>query len=745
MDMKAIRILKFVLIFAVTSVAISVQGQRVKYKDLYPRLTGLDEDKAITVLNEYLFNDRDHPNANLRLALLYARKYKETDVLKEHLRALGYAKRTKLMFVKARALVDEKEVKKNKDYFTNVIDTIFEKKVDFSLIANRMNNEYFYVNAFLEKLPPIYYNFTKSVISYDRAKILYDGIIRKYRSMKELYLLFDESLDQQLSALKQSYDSTLIYLNNYRALTKEYNIGYNQVYVVRKIKTYRLDGLITQPNFLVEQIELWNYGQWVDDIHSMMGSAITDLRKDLANNENLLNKSLATISQSNILEATGFVKVDKELIFNLNKYDYLNPLVPLLQYKQNKQDFILKERYLNSLDTSSTMGLNGRLTYFTEMLYETKAADSSLSEIKKRINKEQIKRHEDFLKNYYNGVEGLENYLSAEKSYIKNLFTSVVEKVRTSVIPELKTSDSLKNKIQYKRQALPLYVVDNPYNSILINEFRTTHVKLNSDNSMYIAGVNILDKKINNVEVFVAKISPGKKIEWIKNYDVEIDSVGADANHKVGAMEVTKEGCVLVINSFGFDSATVVNSFVYLDEKGSEIITKRLENDLFPRFINYDESSSSFVLTFWGEELDTSIEEKYYMTAINLTSGGEQLWTSQFSLAGQINNVINLHDGYAFFGNFTYLKDQEGKEYKVNVGEGSTNPFLAKIDFKGNVKKVMPISWNTSLYFTDLYKVNDKNISLFGELGNLYQEQVSSNPFFIITNSDFEIIYSSLE
>jgi len=133
------------------------------------------------------------------------------------------------------------------------------------------------------------------------------------------------------------------------------------------------------------------------------------------------------------------------------------------------------------------------------------------------------------------------------------------------------------------------------------------------------------------------------------------------------------------------------------------------------------------------------------MTAINLTSGGEQLWASQFSLAGQIKNVINLHDGYAFFGNFTYLKDQEGKEYKVNVGEGSTNPFMAKIDFKGNVKKVMPISRNTSLYFTDLYKVNDKNISLFGELGNLYQEQVSSNPFFIITNSKLEIIYSSLE
>ncbi|MCZ6692466.1 MAG: hypothetical protein O6939_01050, partial [Bacteroidetes bacterium] len=108
-------------------------------------------------------------------------------------------------------------------------------------------------------------------------------------------------------------------------------------------------------------------------------------------------------------------------------------------------------------------------------------------------------------------------------------------------------------------------------------------------------------------------------------------------------------------------------------------------------------------------------------------------------------NVINLHDGYAFFGNFTYLKDQEGNEYKVNPGDGGTNPFMAKIDFEGNIKKVMPISHDTSLYFTDLYKVNDKNISLFGELGNLFQDEVSSNSFFIITNSDFEIIYSSLE
>ena len=739
------RIIKFVLIFAVTIVAISVQGQRVKYKDLFPQLNGLDEDKAIAALNEFLFTNRDHPNANLRIALLYARKYKETDVLKENLRAMEYAKRTKLMFVKAKALVDEKVVKKNNDYFINVIDTVFEKRADFSLIANRMNNEYFYVNTFLEKLPPIYYSFTKSVISYDRAKMLYDGIIRKYRSKKELYLLFDESLNQQLNLLKQSYDSTLIYLNNYRTLTKKYQIGYNQTYVVRKIETYRLDGLTTQPDFLVDKIELWNYGQWVEDIHSIMNTVITDLRKDLANNENLLNKSLATISQSNILEAIGFVKVDKELIFNLNKYEYLNPLVPLLQYKQNKQDFILKERYLNSLDTSSTIGLNGRLSYFTEMLYETKAADSSLSEIKKRINNEQISRHKDFLNKYYSGVEGLEKYLTTEESYIKNLFKSVAEKVRSSVILELKIKESLKRKIQYKRQALPLYVVDDPYESILINEFRTTQVKLNSDNSMYIAGINILDKKVGNVEVFVAKISPNTKLEWIKNYDVEIDSAGADANHKVGAMEVTREGCVIMINSFGFDSASVVNSFVYLDEKGSEIIAKRLETDLFPRFINYDENTSSFVMTFWGEELDTSIEENHNMTIINLTSSGEQLWTSQISLAGQIHNVINLHDGYAFFGNFTYLKDQEGKEYIVNAGDGGTNPFMAKIDFKGNVKKVLPISLHTSLYFTNMYKVNDKNISLFGELGNLNQEDVSSNPFFIITNSELEIIYSSLD
>lgn len=123
------RILKFVLIFAVTSVTISVQGQRVKYKDLYPRLTGLDEDKAITVLNEYLFNDRDHPNANLRLALLYARKYKETDVLKEHLRALEYAKRTKLMFVKAMALVDEKEVKKIRIILPMLLIQFLKKKL----------------------------------------------------------------------------------------------------------------------------------------------------------------------------------------------------------------------------------------------------------------------------------------------------------------------------------------------------------------------------------------------------------------------------------------------------------------------------------------------------------------------------------------------------------------------------------------------------------------------------------------
>ncbi len=109
-------------IFLLGLCSASAVGQ-VKYKDLAEEFPAMTRDELKNELKEFILQDLDHPNANFRLALLYAANYRTGDVLTHYEYAMANAEQV-LRFTKARQLCDQREVERNNEYYAPLFGTV---------------------------------------------------------------------------------------------------------------------------------------------------------------------------------------------------------------------------------------------------------------------------------------------------------------------------------------------------------------------------------------------------------------------------------------------------------------------------------------------------------------------------------------------------------------------------------------------------------------------------------------------
>ena len=699
-------------------------GQR--YRDVFPQVVGADDDYAFDILNSYLQTDPDNPNANLRIAKIYLSRYKQIDILREYERALALAEQAKYKLIKAKVTVTDKEVKKNDEYYIGILP---DGQLSYQAIATYIDTEYAAVEEFMEKLPPIYTEFTKSVEKYDQAVKSYAEIVGAHTSLKELYLLFDEDLGISLQALKVNYDSTKIYFDNYLKLREAYNVNaVNQNYSETPIKVYRLDGLVTQINFIQPQIMLWDYASWVDSVSVVVGSNISTLRADLIKNDKKLKEALVRVKTVEFPDSFKVVKVDKALIFNLMKYDYKNSLVPYLNYQEFKQTLIVDQKRKIYFDTAM-ITVDRKLAYFNDMMYSAKRADSIIHDFELKFNTTQLSRHQEFIDESFGSAESLKKYMGDEKVENKALFMSQVENIKSSILIS-DFADTAGIEVKHRKMIIPTFVVDKPVTELEVNYLQTQHILSSADESKYIAGHQITDPKLQNTEVAIAKLSAENKVIWFKSMDFEIDSAGADANHYLGDVRITSEGVIAIIRSIALDQSQVINTIIHLTSDGEVKFTKRIKTELFPRELLYDERSNLFILSFFGDNDMMDVKSNSELSVRGVNGLGDEVWHYDVAYSGNYLQMLTTQSQILLSGNYSLIKNEAGRTFSKPSG---TNGFIMSLDYSGALKKIKCYASDADYEITTFHKVSDRNLNLIGNKGE-----------HIIVDGSLENIYSSI-
>ncbi|REE00524.1 hypothetical protein [Marinoscillum furvescens] len=736
---------KYIILFLILT-GLGAHAQKLeKYEDVLPSILALPPSGALAQLKIYLAEEPDNASIYLQMAVIYETRYKNSDPIKDYAYKVGNAREALKAYAITERFITEKDVRKNEEHYFNFgqLDDKGRVEVEYDTISSHMAAMKEELQSFIDHAPTIYEKFTKSFSSYDRAHKKVSAILGQYTTFKDLYLLYGPEVDAQFEEIKTAYQNCLSFWEEYKAATQQFDIGYNQTLDIQPVKVYRLDGLESKINFLQDKVHIWDYAQWVDATREAINTEIDKLRTDLSAENIRLNQRLEQATPDFIRDQFEPLRVSKEVLFQLRKYDLNSVVEPIFLYKAKKHELIYQQLQSNQIDTTASADESRKLYLYGQMINRIKEADTLLANIDKKNTQESFEKYTDFIRMHYQNQSGIVEFAQTERNENQETKGQYVSQIRSRLV-SLLAADSLVEEIKHKRMEIPLneqLAVD--YEQLTADPI-TTHRFRNFDESQFIGGI-LKNEDEGKVQAYVAGITADNKVGWYNDYLLQIDSTaGYDSHTRVGAMQVIPGGLAVILHGTDTNN-THINHLLLLDEQGKPTLSRRLLLNQYPRTITYNERTNSLLVTYKGEDYISDIFQQSEMIIASYSILGDLQWQQRMSYKGEITSVTNLDDGYLVVGNFNELKGLDGKIQRAGNQNTDTKIFALKVQPDGALDDLKTIASVASSYSTITYKVSDDCINLFGMKGP-YEKllSITEEPEHIIITKDLEVLASSL-
>ncbi|MCV9388534.1 hypothetical protein [Reichenbachiella ulvae] len=660
-----------------------------KFKEVLPGILGSDPANAVAALKKYQQDDPEKASVYVQLSLVYYQRFADSDPLVGYKRAIANIKLAQEAQAMAKVYLNEKEVKRNEDEFLNFayFDEKGRMQVELDSIYNRFFVDSVKMAEYQAHVPPIYEAFTGSYMAYSRANQVYTQIMGRYKTLKELYLLYDEDIAKEFESLKKEYLRALELFDSYQSLIEEYHIGYDQSMEIRDIEVYRLDGLSVEINFLQEKIPIWNYAKWVDEINGYVDKDIQYLRMLMVQNEKLLNTKLARTPEDYMNKDFELFKVSKELLFNIRKYDLNSVVEPLFEYKSVNQKLLVENLKQENQAIEASSKLNPIYNY-GRMLYEIKRADTILNVASRRNTKESYERYQEFIDQFYQGIQGVNSFVNNERNKNQSAFNRYLELLKPEVLRDV-MGDSLKKEYSYKRKKIKDYVQMPTEELLSTGQPITTQIVENIDGSQYLGG-QVLDPQTGRVSAFVSRKEGNGRISWYQEINLSFEGESDLTDTEMTVLNDELSGCTFIVRSEHPETKDVKNTLLAFSDQGEQLFGKILEINKYPRTLNFVESLNSYVLVFYGDDREV-IGQLGDLTVTRLTSEGDVKWQQSRKLNGNVFGLVSTEDGFILAGNYKQIANKDGSVVSSTSSLGST--YLLKVNHSGD--------WAKERFFSD--------------------------------------------
>lgn len=740
--------MKKVLFFSVLSMSLlafnysSDAQKRVKYEDLLPGILNSEPGIGVADLENLVKEDPENPSMYLQLGLIYYKRFEESDPITNYKKAMANIQLAKEAFDNCERFLTEKDVKKNKEEYINF--AIYDEKGKFSvsldsiqknILGSRQNMDAFEIN-----MPGIYEDFTRSYTHYSKANRTFTRIISKHRSIKDLYLLYDDQMAQSFEEIKSNYLESLKFFKSYKEKINGYDIGYNQSIKVDTISIYKLDGLAVEINFLEQdEIPIWDYAKWVDDTKAYIDEHISALRLMMIENEKITSAKLNKVPED---VANGHLEplhIGKEFLFTLRKYDLNSVVEPLFLYNEKKHELLIQEELNKFSEETMKISPERQISHYGYLLSSIRKSDTLLQHVETRNTDFSYQKYKGFLDDYYSGMSGLNLMVEREKATSQAQFEDYLTSVRL-LLEEKYKPDSVETTVKYRRVSIPNYTSVPRLDSLQPSQHVTMQKTVNLDGSAYLGGVYLNDKS-NLITAYVCRVEPNNSVGWYKDFTLQMDSVKADSHTILSAMVGGQAGCTFVLNGTHHENGAKMNTLFSYSEEGEQLMVRNLIIDDFPRIIEFEEQTNTFLIGFNGRELAKNKTETSQVVLANYNVIGDLLWKYSKEVVGDLVGVVALEDGYLINGNYSRIQDNTGKFSRVEDGFAS---YLIKVNNSGQWSNERMLSTPFPYNTTHFLKAGEHSIHVIGSkyLGQENYELESDRLVHFIVNRDLDIVSS---
>jgi hypothetical protein len=351
---------------------------------------------------------------------------------------------------------DEKEAKRNGEYYQNVAANRDEKRA-YETIKGDIEARSADVKEFEEHFIKCLNYLVSATNKYNACNENFNKINEHNSRLNDLYFLADDTLKQNLKNLTLNYDSTLYFLDNLKIELEKYSLkNYKIDYSLAPISVYRLHGLISA-DLLNKNVLLWDYKSWVNAYEKVLDSEVDFLYK---NAEKVQKENFMHIN--NLLKnkkSCENYKINPLIINKIYKYDYKSAVAPLLSYQENKIAFLCK-----NIDFAPQSN-----RYFYDFLRLKLVADSLLNVTNENTNAETIKKYSDFFEKNYGGFDGFKHYLSSEKTQNDSVWQNSLNRCKTQILNFAKNANDTLFSVKLADGTVKIVAQNSDYQLILFD------------------------------------------------------------------------------------------------------------------------------------------------------------------------------------------------------------------------------------------------------------------------------------
>ncbi|MCF0190252.1 MAG: hypothetical protein HUJ96_03205 [Marinilabiliaceae bacterium] len=542
----------FILILLTAILLLSSNDLRAQkeYEVIYDNLSNLSQDQAYSKFLNYQSKYPYFPNVYLQLGVISELKMINTDPLRDIEHTQYWANNAKLFFGNFKGFYKENDAR-HSDFYDNLrIQAANPDKITDEEVMAFADKHMTLCRNFADSTLLVYKALEASKNAYNRCVVNYQQICDDYEDINQMVLKYDNNLKERLQRLENDIDECIKQFAEYKRLLKLRPIlNYRQVYDMKDIQIFRLDGL-TNCDFLNNRFVIWDYKSWVAEVNKRVSEEIIPLRKRVEQLNAQFEAGLKEYRQEVKPQVLAQPVVDDKFVFQLGHYDNNSLVRDLFSYLEVRRNFMLMAADSLALATDSLPSMmNRRMRHIYRMTNCFKECRSKLDVVRNMVTEKKVARFKDFFQNNYGGFNGMTNYYQKES----DLLIGVMNR-------------TLRNFAKYianvhERQQLPIYSVSNSNGQVPLfiitdstnladikGQYITKHLARDVyGNVMYVAG----DRKLaGKQQPFVSSLDSKGSVRWI--------SMIPEA-HSVSAVALCGNGCMVLTNQNGSPIANIYN------------------------------------------------------------------------------------------------------------------------------------------------------------------------------------------
>lgn len=731
----------FVKIFAAGFIflTLNVNAQKaIRWKDVMEITEKGSKEESYMALQEFQRQNPDNALVYYKLARITEYYSTFFDPMIDPMLVSYFTYETKNYLGLAKVKLDEKEVKKNREYLTEIKIIGQNSKLEYPDVLFDIETRIKANSDYKYNVDIITRNFNLSVKHYNSCLRLFKELNNKNVKINDLYLTSVQADIDKVFEIKSSYDSTIYYLEELKTALHNYPIkSYAPSYVITPITTHRLEGL-TPSNFLTSNFIIWDFGTWTKDFFKVLNGDVKDLRARIQTADSKLEETIKDFSSREFYTDTlPYYTPEKALLFKIAKYDYNSPVVSLFEYKMKKVKLLAAIHAQMNNPNYNAQWLD-KARYYINTTNEIDEVSKELVSMQNNITDENIQKYPDFLMTKYKGKKGLNDYAIEEAKVHSQLKENLQKNLLRYVVNQKNNPDYAGRMYFTATDSIPLFKSSFTPVSASYPNFQTHDYKFDAKGNMYLAG-SILESPTQSTS-FIAFVK-ANQVVWVKRIQTQ-----ANAFNSAMLLAPTDSGCYVVNHQrSATDSTLRGNQVYYFGNKDASSRSFKIESPFVPRLLIFSPIDEQLLVAFKGQEYNanTATMEDLFLYLTDLS--GKSIWSSplKFTFAGTAADVVRLEQNFILFVNSTEYKTPKG-DLVANQESKLFGYTMVPFTSDGFIQEIIPTKMKGLHSIQKIVKLsNDKlNLYISSVLPNEYNTRIllDSRFYSVIINPKGEIL-----